>query len=140
MIGLVQLADALPPGFEILQAEASAEGHTMLDTLAREWASGANRFDRDGESLVAAYADNDLAGIGGLTQEPAILGALRMRRFYVRATYHRFGVGRALAGALLARRRMGQPVTANAAAGSELFWEALGFVSEQRDGYTHILR
>lgn len=110
----------------------------MLDTLAGEWGSGTTRFNRLGEMLVAAYCDDALAGIGGVTLEPAMPGALRARRFYVSLAHRRHGVGRALAAALL--REAGRTVTCNAAAGSEKFWEALGFVPDRRDGRTHIRR
>ena len=140
MIHLERVVDALPAGFEALRAEAHADGHSMLGTLAREWASGAMRFDRPGEMLVAAYSGDVLAGIGGMTLEPAIPGALRMRRFYVALAYRRHGVGRALAEALLDEaRRQGCPVTCNAAGGSERFWQALGFAPDRRDGWTHLL-
>ena len=140
MIRLERAVDALPAGFEALRAEARAEGHRMLDTLAAEWASGTMRFDRPGEILTAAYLDGAMAGIGGVTLEPAIPGALRMRRFYVALAHRRHGVGRALAAALLdTARRQGCAVTCNAAGGSERFWEALGFVSDPRDGHTHLL-
>ena len=89
-------------------------------------------------ALLAAYSSDALAGIGGLTQEPAIPGALRMRRLYVRTAYRRGGVGRALVYELL--RRAARPITANAASGSEAFWEAFGFTPDRRDGRTHILR
>jgi GNAT superfamily N-acetyltransferase len=138
MIRLERVIGALPSGFEAMQAEARAENHTMLDTLANEWDFGKTRFDRPGEALYAAYLDGDLAGIGGLTLEPTIPGALRMRRFYVYRRFRRTGVGRTLALALL-DARAGWAVTANAAVGSESFWEALGFVPVQRDGHTHLL-
>jgi predicted N-acetyltransferase YhbS len=80
-----------------------------------------------------------LAGIGGLTLEPAIPGGLRMRRFYVRIAFRRTGVGRALAEALL-EKAVSRVITANAAAGSEAFWETLDFVADKRDGRTHIRR
>jgi GNAT superfamily N-acetyltransferase len=88
--------------------------------------------------LLAAYVDGDLAGIGGLTLEPAIPGALRMRRFYVALAYRRHGVGRALAAALL-RQTGPRTITCNAAGGSEAFWEALGFAPDRRDDRTHRL-
>jgi GNAT superfamily N-acetyltransferase len=140
VIHLERVVDALPAGFAALRAEARGNGHSMLDTLAGEWASGAARFDRPGEMLIAAFSDGELAGIGGVTLEPAISGALRMRRFYVALAYRRNGIGRALAAALLddARRR-GCTVTCNAAAGSEQFWEALGFAPDRRNGRTHLL-
>jgi GNAT superfamily N-acetyltransferase len=139
MIRLEQVVDALPAGFEALRAEARAEGFGMLDTLAAEWLSGAMRFDRPGEMLLVAYVDEALAGVGGLTQEPAIPGALRMRRFYVAFSHRRAGVGRVLADALL-RQTAARTITCNAAVGSEAFWEALGFAPDRHDGRTHIRR
>jgi GNAT superfamily N-acetyltransferase len=139
MIRLERVTDALPADFEVLREEARLDRHHMLDTLACEWAAGAMRFDRPGEALLAAYADGVLAGIGGLTLEPALCGALRMRRFYVGIAYRRSGVGRALAEALL-EKAASRVITANAAAGSEAFWEMLGFVPDKRDGRTHIRR
>lgn len=139
-VKLLRVVDALPAGFEALRAEARTEGHSMLDTLASEWARGAARFDRPGEMLMAAFSDDVLAGIGGLTLEPAIPSALRARRFYVALAYRRTGIGKALAGRILADAlRSGVTVTCNAAAGSERFWEALGFVPDRRDGRTHLL-
>jgi GNAT superfamily N-acetyltransferase len=138
MIRIERVIDILPAGFETLRAEARREGHTMIETLAAGWAAGTLRFNQPGEALFAAHVGTALAGIGGLTQEPAIPGALRMRRFYVRAGYRRSGVGRALVGELL--RRTARPITANAASGSEAFWEAFGFTPDRRDGRTHILR
>jgi GNAT superfamily N-acetyltransferase len=141
MIRLARVTDALPAEFEAMRAEARAEGHHMLDALAAEWEFGSNRFDRDGEALLAAYSDDALAGIGGLTVEPAIPGAYRMRRFYVRAACRRGGIARQLALALLGGiAGAGRNVTANAAAGSEAFWESLGFAPDRHDGRTHILR
>ncbi|HWB48117.1 MAG TPA: GNAT family N-acetyltransferase [Stellaceae bacterium] len=128
---------ALPAGFDALRAEARRDGHRMLDTLAAEWERGTQRFVRPGEQLLIALVGDVLAGIGGVTLEPAIPGALRMRRFYVALAHRRAGVGRALATTLL-DHAAGRAVTANAAAGSEAFWEALGFARDRRDGRTHI--
>jgi GNAT superfamily N-acetyltransferase len=139
MIRLERVTGALPRGLDAMRAEARAENHFMLDTLAGEWESGKTRFDRPGEALYAAYSDDELAGIGGFTLEATIPGALRMRRFYVYRRFRRTSVGRALALALLAARA-GRAVTCNAAGGSEPFWEALGFIPDRRDGHTHILR
>jgi len=137
MIRLERSGTALPAGFAALQAEARAGGFGMLDVLAAQWAAGRNRFDRDGEALFAGYMDEKLAGIGGLTIDPYFPGALRMRRFYVRQAFRRHGVGRAIAGALLAST--GRIVTVNAAPGSETFWESLGFAPDRRERQTHAL-
>ena len=137
---LTPVVEELPVGFDAMRAGAQAEGYRFLDRLAGEWESGAMRFAGDGEALFAAHIAGELAGIGGLTRDPFLPGCLRMRRFYVRATFRRSGVGRMLARALLDRReRRFQPVTVNAAPGSEAFWEALGFVADARDGHSHIL-
>lgn len=94
-----------------------------------------------GEALLAQHATGELAGIGGLTIEPVLPGALRMRRFYVRARFRRAGIGRTLATALLERARItGLLVSVNAAPASAPFWESLDFVPDMRDGHTHLYR
>ena len=140
MIRLDAVVSTLPAGFDALQAEARTSGHRMLETLAAEWASGTTCFDRPGEALLAAYVGDELAGIGGITFDPVVPGALRMRRFYVSASHRRAGIGRALGTALLAAPlRQKLTVFTNAAAGSEAFWESLGFVPDRREGHTHRL-
>ncbi len=99
------------------------------------------RFDGNGEALLAAHVTGVLAGIGGLTNEPVLPGAMRMRRFYVRLPFRRAGIGRTLGKALLERARItGLLVTVNAAPASVPFWEALGFIPDMRDGHTHLYR
>ena len=132
----------LPHGFDIMCAEASAEGHRNMERLALDLTSGEMRFDGDGEALLAAHVQGTLAGIGGLTIEPLLPGAFRMRRFYVRQPFRRQGVGRQLALALiepaLARSRV---ITVNAGnADAPAFWMRLGFTPDLRDGHTHVLR
>ena len=130
----------LPAGFEMLRAEALAEGFRQVERLAADWASRTTRFDREGEVLLAARSNGVLAGIGGLTIDPVVPGALRMRRFYVRPRFRRCGVGRQRATALLEQRgQTGRLVTVNAAAASMQFWEALGFEPDMREGHTHVL-
>ena len=94
---LEPIIDELPADFHTIRGEARAEGYRFLDRLANDWASGAMRFDRPGEALLAAYSESVLAAIGGITIEPVIPNALRMRRFYVRTDFRRTGIGRALA-------------------------------------------
>lgn len=130
----------LPAGFDTLRAEALAEGFRQVERLAAEWVSRTTRFDREGEALFAARLNGVLAGIGGLTIEPVVPGAMRMRRFYVRTRFRRCGVGRQLATALLEQRgQTGGLITVNAAAASMQFWEALGFEPDMREGHTHVL-
>jgi len=133
-----RVSGELPTGFDALSAEAAGEGHRHLARFATEWRAG-RRFDRDGEALIVARLHGELAGIGGLTIDPTVPDALRMRRFYVRSLYRRHGIGRLLAERLLAQARpLRQRIAVNAAPGSERFWEALGFIAEARDGHTHV--
>jgi GNAT superfamily N-acetyltransferase len=139
MIALRAVAGELPAGLDVLRAEALAEGHGFLERLAGDWAAGVLRFERPGEALLYATFDTAPAGIGGLTLESVLPGALRMRRFYVRATHRRHGVGRELVTALLAGAG-DRPVTVNSTAVAVAFWESLGFVADRRDGYSHVRR
>lgn len=137
---LEPITQGLPVGFEELRAEARAAGYRHLDRLAEEWASGNFPFDREGEVLLAAYCDGALVGVGGLTIDPVEPDAFRLRRFYDAVAARGQGIGRALAEKLLERpRELGSRVTVNAAAGSEAFWERLGFVPDSRDGHSHLL-
>jgi GNAT superfamily N-acetyltransferase len=132
----------LPDGFDAMRAEASAEGYRNLERLALDWTSGAMHFEGEGEALLAARIQGTLAGIGGLTIEPVVPGAFRMRRFYVRRPFRRQGIGRRLPIALiepaLARSRV---ITVNAGnIDAPAFWLRLGFTPDLRDGHTHVLR
>ena len=111
-----------------------------MDRLAQDWASGAQRFDAAGEGLLAALVVGELACVGGITIDPMFPGELCMRRFYVRAVFRRQGVGRQLAETLIAGVRPGVHLVVNAGTQQAArFWEALGFMPEQRDGHTHTL-
>jgi GNAT superfamily N-acetyltransferase len=137
---LTIVGSELPAGFNTLRTEARAEGYRFLERLCVEWASGTIQFDRPGERLMTARVAGELVAIGGLTVDPVVAGALRMRRFYVSARFRRHGIGRTLASALLGHAlRSTDLVTVNAATGSAPFWETLGFVAEPRDGHSHVL-
>ena len=130
----------LPAGFDDMRAEAHAEGYRFLERLALEWRSGACRFDRAGETLLAAHIGGTLAGVGGITRDPIVAGHSRMRRFYVRAPFRCHGIGRELVSALLAiHPHPRRPVLVNAGtADAPAFWEGLGFTPDPRDGHTHM--
>lgn len=135
------VAEQLPAEFDNLRAEARAEDHHFLDRLANDWRSGAMRFTQPGEAFLAAYSGETLAGVGGLTIDPAVPGALRMRRFYVRRSFRRSGIARSMATMLLNKAfKTTSVVNLNAALDSIPFWESLGFVPEQEAGHTHVLR
>ena len=135
-----RVVNELSADFKAMRREARAEGHQFLDRLASDWVSGAMRFDRPGEALLVSYSEGVLAAIGGITIDPIVPDALRMRRFYVRPAFRRTGIGSEIAQALLERARSVPVVTLNAAVQSVPFWETQGFVPQARDGHTHIWR
>ena len=114
-------------------------GPSICGTAFTDWVSHTNRFDQEGEALLAARVNRVLAGIGGITIEPVVPGAVRMRRFYTRLVFRRNRVGHQLATALLNRVGVGRPITVNAAPASFSFWESVGFMRDPRNGHTHIL-
>jgi uridine kinase len=122
-----------PPGgrLDALVAESEAEGLRFVRRLVEEWASGVNRFDGPGETLLVARQGGQIVGVCGLNVDP-YAGAPRIgrvRHLYVRRSGRRLGVGRALlqevlqaAGGPFDRLRLR---TENPAAAA--LYEALGF-------------
>ena len=143
-VQIVRVMGELPEGFAGLRGEAAAEGFGNIEKLATLWTSGEQRFDAEGEALFAVFVDGELAGVGGVTREhlEPQLGAMRMRRLYVRAPFRRRGVGRALAGAMVQQGFAGADVlTVNAGTpDAPAFWSAMGFEPDPRNGRTHVLR
>lgn len=93
----------LPPQILALEKEAVAEGFRFLTRLIAEWHSGANRFDAPGECLMAAYLNQQLIGIGGLSIDPyGEANTARLRRVYVAASSRGHHVGQTLVKALVA--------------------------------------
>lgn len=66
----IQTIAHLPMHIRALESEAIAEGFRFLTRLISEWHSGANRFDAPGECLMAAYSNQQLIGIAGLSIDP----------------------------------------------------------------------
>lgn len=132
-------------GFDDLLADSVAEGQNMLRRLADGWSSGANRFSKPAETLVAAHARAALIGLCGRNVDPYLgdprIG--RVRHLYVRREARRRGVGRILvlavvddAGAYFDELTV-RAVSVEAAA----FYEALGFERRDRNPLlTHALR
>ncbi|MGV1792064.1 GNAT family N-acetyltransferase [Rhizobium sp. A37_96] len=137
-----EIAVDLPYDFEMLRHDAAREGKRFVERLHAEWESGRQRFTGVHEALVAARVNGDLAGIGGLTVDPDMTSAMRMRRFYIRPSHRRHGIGRQLTMTLLSRSiANGTIVTVNTDdAGAALFWETLGFQFDPKAGHTHRLR
>ncbi|MDO9223498.1 MAG: GNAT family N-acetyltransferase [Caulobacter sp.] len=143
MVIILRVIEALPHGFDVICADAAAEGVRNMALLAGEFGSDADPYLEPG-ALFAAVIGGDLAGVGGVTVETGLdEPAMRMRRLYVRPAFRRTGVARALAGAMMQQGFQTAPLlTLNAAASAAAppFWEAMGFAPADRPGITHTLR
>lgn len=140
-IELVRIQGDIPSNADPLRLEARLEGFHFIERLYDEWASGKNTFSQKGEILFAAYVENKVAGIGGLTVDPAYTDALRMRRFFVRKDFRRYGVATQLVSSLIDQTKNHQRnMTVNAGtADAPAFWEAMGFTATEKPMITHIL-
>jgi len=131
------------PGFDLLLAEAQAEGYGFIKTLAEEWASAENRFDATGETLCGAFDNNDLIAVGGLNIDPFAQNPEigRIRKVYVRPAWRSQGIGRALMLTLIEEARKGfRSVRLRAEnAGAARLYERLGFTPIDDPGASHIL-
>jgi GNAT superfamily N-acetyltransferase len=139
---ILRVSDVLPDGIERLAEEAAAEGYRHMGYLVSAWRSGENRFAAVGEALLAAFVGCELAGVGGVTCDPAIEGAYRMRRFFVSALFRRRGIARAIAEPLI-NEVCARPAPLFVNAGTRdgyPFWQALGFAFDARDGHSHVWR
>lgn len=89
---------SLPAGLAAMEREALSEGFGMIARLREEWESGANRFDGEGEILLATFRADTLLGIGGLNRDPYLSDPRvgRLRHFYVMKGQRRTGIGRNL--------------------------------------------
>ncbi len=138
-IALVRVVVTPPVGFDSLRAAARSDGYRHVERLAENWVSGTERFDASRDNLLAAFITGDLAGIGGMTVDPANRRALRMRRFHVRRASRRVGVGRCVAAAIAKARQLGRCAVVNAPTAEAVrFWEEFGFARDRHDGHTHL--
>jgi GNAT superfamily N-acetyltransferase len=98
----IQPITHLPPQIADLENAVVAEGFRFLTRLISEWQSGANRFDAPGECLMAAYLNERLVGIGGLSVDPYAEASVgRLRRVYVVPSSRGQNVGQRLVSELL---------------------------------------
>jgi GNAT superfamily N-acetyltransferase len=131
--------DAIGP----LLVEAEQQGFEFMRRLVEEWASGANKFDRQGECLLGAFSDGRLLGVAGLNRDPYANadGVGRLRHLYVLASARRDGVASLLVHHILqeARRsfRIVRLRTTTAAAAA--FYLRLGFTSIDEKTASHVM-
>ena len=123
-----------PDDLAELAEMAMAEGYRFVVRLVDELTSGANRFDREGETLIiASEPTGRLVGVAGRNIDPyagdPAIG--RVRRFYVDPGMRRQGTGRLLLDQIVAgaaghfealRVRTANP-------GAAAFYEVCGFIA-----------
>jgi len=139
-----RVTDLAPATFDPLVAESERAGYRFVRRLVEEWSSGANRFDRPGESLFVARMGERVIGVCGLNVDPytAAEDVGRVRHLYVLSAYRRTGVGRLLVARVMEAARgrfdMLRLSTQNPAAAQ--LYERLGF--DRRAGaadHTHLM-
>ena len=139
----IQQIRHLPPQIAALEEEAVAEGFRFLTRLASEWHSGTNLFDAPGECLMAAYLNQQLVGIGGLSVDPFTHDRIgRLRRVYVAPASRGQQVGRRLVSALLAHAALhfeSVRLYTDTAEGSA-FYLRCGFTRTEDAHATHIVQ
>ena len=142
-IHIERLTEASPRLFDALVAESESAGYRFVRRLADDWASGANRFDRAGEVLFAAWMDGRLIGACGLNVDPytPAPGVGRVRHLYVLTDYRRSGVGRKLVEQVLgaARGRFDRLRLSTQNPAAAQLYERLGFERRTAADHTHLL-
>jgi GNAT superfamily N-acetyltransferase len=95
----VETGVLIPPSWRQLAPLLSAcreEGFFFLARLEHEYLSGQVRFDAPGETLLGAFEDSVIVGVGGLTRDPYCddprIG--RVRHVYVLPEFRGRGVGK----------------------------------------------
>jgi GNAT superfamily N-acetyltransferase len=143
-VSVERLTNLPPDALDVLAAESEQDGWRFVRRLADEWATGANRFDRPGEALFAAWAAGQLVGVCGLNADPYSpkWGVGRVRHLYVLRDFRRRGIGRRLVEAVVAaaRRRFSSLRLRTENPEAAVYYERLGF--QQRVGMpdcTHAL-
>jgi ribosomal protein S18 acetylase RimI-like enzyme len=90
-----RLTQLTPEHLAVAIAESEAHGLSFVRRLADEWISGANRFDRPGETLFATREAAGIVAIGGLNVDPYAADPRigRVRHLYVLTSHRRRGLG-----------------------------------------------
>lgn len=117
--------------YTALLNESLAQGQRMLQRLRDNWESGANRFDQNGEILIAGFINDELAGVCGRNIDPygVDAGQGRVRHLYVAQRFRRNGVGSALVRSILdGTSEYFSCLNTNAPESAYAFYQALGFV------------
>jgi GNAT superfamily N-acetyltransferase len=138
---IVPVIGELPRGFELLLAEARADGHAFVERFHMRWHQGEERYERENEGMFAAWLDGRLAGFAAMGPDPYVPDAAigRLRHVFVIRAARRKGVARALVETCLERGRSFDLIrlrTRNPEAAR--LYERLGFAPVALEDATHI--
>ena len=138
----ISRVDELPPDLEELRLASVDEGFEFVTRLAREWKSGVQKFDRDGEAFFTARLHGNLVGIGGLSIDPydkSERPAGRVRHLYVEENARGEGVGSALLQVILAQAdgQFRNVRLRTAHSSIDRFYQTRGFRSIDDENATH---
>ena len=126
-----RLQDLPVDGLAALLAESEQAGLRFVRRLVEEWASGANQFDRSGETLFGARSGGRLVGVCGLNVDPYAADERvgRVRHLYVLSSFRRLGVGQRLVAEVVeaARGRFDNLHLRTENPAAAQFYETLGF-------------
>ena len=129
--------------FRPLLDEAEEEQARFLFRLRDDWLSGRLRFEAEGEILLGAFVDGELAGVAGLSHDPyhPAPGLGRIRHVFVLRRWRRRGIARSLMERLLhhARGRFTVLRLTTQRPEAARLYESLGFVRREGPKETYRL-
>ena len=140
---LIAITDGNIGELQSLIGESTRDGYTFLQRTIDDWYSGANKFDRPGESLWGLFIGKDLIGVGGLNIDPYTLTPKvgRVRHLYVRAAHRRAGYATLIMSKIMEEAcghfTVLRLFTDNA--GASGFYEKLGFTKTGEDKASHFI-
>ena len=132
----------LRPDIESLARHARREGCRCVDRLIDDWRSGANRFDRTGERLLAAFLRDAVVSVGGLNVDPYVGNSRcgRLRHLYVDPAHRGRDIGHRLVAALIKDPQHAfDRIRLRATEESNGFYDAVGFAPSSDTDATHVL-
>ncbi len=142
MLKIVRALGPDTPAIRDLADRAAEEGFAFLHRTLDEWDSGANRFDKIGESFHIASGVNGPVGVCGINVDPyaddPTLG--RLRHLYVLPEHRRTGVASRLVHVCLATPTPFTRVRLTTTNGqADLFYRTIGFQPTSEPGATHTM-
>ncbi len=139
----IKTLSALPADMSDLVRQSEEEGFVFMRRLENEWNDETNRFDRDGEFLLAAYRNNKTVGICGVNIDPYASQAhvARLRHLYVSPSNRGSDIGSALVSGCLQKLNKGFKLIRLRVPDAETgkFYERFGFRAVDDPTTSHIL-